>query len=179
MRNTVTSYVNGSMINLATWPLLLVSLSFLLSAWDTVEVSAEPEKVRPVKLFVVTNQHSGSVRQFPAVVEPTKRANLTFRVNGKLTSLTGRPSNNVEQGQVLAQLDDTDFKLRLDQASARYELAQTQFNRAELLNQQKLISQAQFDETKAQELVEAAHKVCPYSNATRGNVDARLHVTVV
>ena len=35
------------------------------------------------------------------------------------------------------------------------------------------------DETKAQELVEAAHKVCPYSNATRGNVDARLHVTVV
>ena len=35
------------------------------------------------------------------------------------------------------------------------------------------------DETKAQALVEAAHKVCPYSNATRGNVDARLHVTVV
>lgn len=35
------------------------------------------------------------------------------------------------------------------------------------------------DEEKAQELIEAAHKVCPYSNATRGNVDARLHVTVV
>lgn len=35
------------------------------------------------------------------------------------------------------------------------------------------------DEAQAQELVEAAHKVCPYSNATRGNVDARLHVTVI
>jgi osmotically inducible protein OsmC len=30
----------------------------------------------------------------------------------------------------------------------------------------------------AQQLVEAAHQVCPYSNATRGNVDVRLHVTV-
>lgn len=30
----------------------------------------------------------------------------------------------------------------------------------------------------AQALVDAAHKVCPYSNATRGNVDVRLHVSV-
>ena len=29
----------------------------------------------------------------------------------------------------------------------------------------------------AQELVEAAHQVCPYSNATRGNVDATVSVT--
>jgi len=35
------------------------------------------------------------------------------------------------------------------------------------------------DKAQAQTLVEAAHQVCPYSNATRGNVDARLHVTVV
>lgn len=32
---------------------------------------------------------------------------------------------------------------------------------------------------EAQNLVEKAHQVCPYSNATRGNVDVRLHVTVV
>jgi len=35
------------------------------------------------------------------------------------------------------------------------------------------------DEAQAQTLIEAAHQVCPYSNATRGNVEARLHVTVV
>lgn len=32
------------------------------------------------------------------------------------------------------------------------------------------------DKAKAQELVEAAHVVCPYSNATRGNVDVKLRV---
>ena len=34
------------------------------------------------------------------------------------------------------------------------------------------------DHATAQQLAEAAHQVCPYSNATRGNVDVRLHVTV-
>ncbi|RWU17849.1 organic hydroperoxide resistance protein [Pseudomonas alkylphenolica] len=33
-------------------------------------------------------------------------------------------------------------------------------------------------QAEAQALVDAAHQVCPYSNATRGNVDVRLHVTV-
>ncbi len=28
----------------------------------------------------------------------------------------------------------------------------------------------------AQRLVEATHQVCPYSNATRGNIDVRLHI---
>ncbi len=30
---------------------------------------------------------------------------------------------------------------------------------------------------QAQELAEKAHQVCPYSNATRGNVDVKLNVT--
>jgi lipoyl-dependent peroxiredoxin len=32
------------------------------------------------------------------------------------------------------------------------------------------------DRAQAQELVEKAHQVCPYSNATRGNVDVKLNV---
>jgi len=38
---------------------------------------------------------------------------------------------------------------------------------------------AGLDEAAAQELVEATHRACPYSNATRNNIDVRLHVTTV
>jgi Ohr subfamily peroxiredoxin len=31
----------------------------------------------------------------------------------------------------------------------------------------------------ARQLVETTHRVCPYSNAIRGHVDVRLHVTAV
>ncbi|ASK26565.1 organic hydroperoxide resistance protein [Neisseria chenwenguii] len=34
-------------------------------------------------------------------------------------------------------------------------------------------------EDDAKKLITKAHEVCPYSNATRGNVDVRLHVNVV
>jgi organic hydroperoxide reductase OsmC/OhrA len=34
-------------------------------------------------------------------------------------------------------------------------------------------------QAEAEKLVAAAHQVCPYSNATRGNLDVRLEVVVV
>ncbi|WP_304526516.1 organic hydroperoxide resistance protein [Halomonas sp. I5-271120] len=34
------------------------------------------------------------------------------------------------------------------------------------------------DQAAAQALVDAAHQVCPYSNATRGNIDVTLNVEV-
>ena len=34
------------------------------------------------------------------------------------------------------------------------------------------------DRAAAQALVDAAHQVCPYSNATRGNIDVTLNVSV-
>ena len=34
------------------------------------------------------------------------------------------------------------------------------------------------DQEQAQTLVETAHQICPYSNATRGNIDVELVVTV-
>ena len=34
-------------------------------------------------------------------------------------------------------------------------------------------------EEQAKELVERAHEVCPYSNATRGNIDVTLQVTAI
>lgn len=36
----------------------------------------------------------------------------------------------------------------------------------------------QLEQADAQALIDAAHRICPYSNATRGNVEVRLHVTV-
>ncbi|CAM3731211.1 organic hydroperoxide resistance protein [Rheinheimera salexigens] len=40
------------------------------------------------------------------------------------------------------------------------------------------ISLPGMDKNDAESLVNKAHQVCPYSNATRGNVDVRLHVDV-
>ena len=41
-----------------------------------------------------------------------------------------------------------------------------------------LVSVPELDQAAAQQLLEATHQVCPYSNATRGNIDVTLTATV-
>ncbi|MBP8227559.1 MAG: efflux RND transporter periplasmic adaptor subunit [Pararheinheimera sp.] len=110
----------------------------------------EQNQNRPVKLHQVQDGQQKLIRQFPAIVEPTENARLTFRVSGKLTQFSIRPGQDVRKGDVLARLDATDFKLKVEQAQARYQLSKAQFDRAASLIGQKLVSQAMYDEAKAQ-----------------------------
>ncbi|WP_233077935.1 efflux RND transporter periplasmic adaptor subunit [Rheinheimera soli] len=112
--------------------------------------TAEQSLNRPVKLHLVQDGQQKLIRQFPALVEPTENARLTFRVSGKLTQFSIRPGQEVQKGDVLARLDPTDFKLRVEQAQAKYQLSKAQFDRAASLIGQNLVSQAMYDEAKAQ-----------------------------
>lgn len=107
-------------------------------------------QARPVKLAIVQDVSAHKIRQFPALVEPTENARLTFRVPGRLVQLGIRPGQQVERNQLLAQLDPTDFRLKAEQANARYQLAKAQFERADKLMRDKLVSKAQYDEIQAQ-----------------------------
>jgi len=124
--------------------------SFALLACKPATPPAVTDQVRPVKLATVQDINAHKIRQFPALVEPTENARLTFRVPGRLVQLAIRPGQQVERNQLLAQLDPTDFRLKADQASARYQLAKAQFERAEKLLRDKLVSKAQYDEIRAQ-----------------------------
>lgn len=122
----------------------------LLTACQPAAVAPAAVEPRPVKLAVVQSAQASKLRQFPALVEPTENARLTFRVAGRLVQLAVRPGQQVERNQLLAQLDPTDFKLKAEQADARYQLAKAQFDRAQKLLTDKLVSRAQYDEIKAQ-----------------------------
>ncbi|MDX1390887.1 MAG: efflux RND transporter periplasmic adaptor subunit [Rheinheimera sp.] len=137
-------------------PVVVLSLITLLSACEPAPQPEAADTIRPVKLFTVNSGGVGLIRQFPAVVEPSENVRLTFRVSGKLTQVLVRPGQTVTEGQLLAKLDETDFALIVEQAAARFELARTQFERAEQLLSQKLVSQSVFDEAKAQYQVAAA-----------------------
>lgn len=139
--------------------------SLFIGSGCSQEQAAETEEVsRPVKLVAVRDMAGPRVRQFPAVVEATEDAALTFRVSGQLVELLVRPGQEVQQGQLLAQLDPSDFEVRLQQAQANYELSKSQFERAQQLRSQNLISLSQFDEAQAQMRVAEANLVAANNN---------------
>lgn len=112
------------------------------------QVSAEP-LVQPVKLHTVSDSVGQRVRTFPAVVEAAQVAQLAFRVGGEISEFPVKAGNDVAQGDLIAKLDPTDYQLVLDQAQARFELAEAQFSRTKNLVDQGVISPQQFDEVKS------------------------------
>lgn len=134
-----------------TYSLLLSSCILLaLSGCGQDKTEAAAPMVRPVKLAEVKDAAGERIRSFPAVVEATQDAALTFRVNGLLQELLVRPGYEVKEGQLLAKLDPKDFQLVHDQAKANFDLAKSEFSRMESLLAQKLVSPSQYDKAKAQ-----------------------------
>ena len=105
--------------------------------------------VRPAKIFQVADPSLTALRNFPAEVEANTDSELAFRVSGQIIEFPVKAGNEVSRGQLLARLDPKDFKLRLDDAQARYDLAVSQFERAKTLLAKKLAPQSNFDEAKA------------------------------
>lgn len=128
--------------------LSLLSVTLLSGCSEAVSDPLETGE-RPVKLHQVSIAGGERTRQFPAVVEAAEAAQLAFRVAGELTKLPAQPGRDVAQGDLIAKLDATDYQLVVDEAKARYDLAASQFARSEKLVKDGLMSQAQYDEIKA------------------------------
>ncbi len=129
-----------------------VTISILLFFITGCEQSSQLDKsqdIRPVKIFTVANPVSQEFRNFPATVEANADSKLAFRVSGQINDFPIYAGNHVEKGQLLARLDPKDFQLQIDDRLARYELAKSQFVRAEQLLKLKLEPQSVFDQAKA------------------------------
>lgn len=161
----------------------LFTLVSVLSACSPEPPQPMEEQPRPVKLITVGASADSEIRRFPAVVAATQTADLTFRVGGEVTELPWRPGHEVQQGDLIAALDPTDYELAAAQARARAELAQAQYDRLAQLINQNVISQAQFDEANAELAVARANLNTATANvgytrlrAPFNGVIANLHV---
>jgi len=130
--------------------LVLTGFLFLsLTACSRPEPPPPPEVARPAKLFTVVGPDELMMRSFPGEVKASDEANLAFRVNGKLVEFPANRGIQVNQGDLLARLDPSDYQAEVNQAQAQYDLAVAQFDRAAELVGRKLISQAEYDQRLA------------------------------
>lgn len=130
--------------------LVFCILPFIVLGCDNEQNVQVKEVARPVKTQVIGSGHAAPIRKFPAVVEATEDAEMTFKVSGELTELLVRAGDKIEQGQTLARLDQKDYQIAFDQAKANYDLARSQFSRMEAMHGKGLISASDYDQSKAQ-----------------------------
>ncbi|KII75583.1 efflux RND transporter periplasmic adaptor subunit [Vibrio renipiscarius] len=130
-------------------PLLLALATLVLyGCGKDLPPIPEPES-RPAKLFSVTVGNSAFIRSFPASSEAGDRAVLAFRVPGQLQTIDVVAGQSVVKGEVLATLNPDEYQLLAQQAQAQYRLADVQYQRYRKLRQDKVVSEQDFDQAKA------------------------------
>ncbi|UTM56231.1 efflux RND transporter periplasmic adaptor subunit [Photobacterium sp. CCB-ST2H9] len=129
--------------------LLALCLTAGLTGCSEKNQSAPEPASRPVKLMVVEVGESQTYRTFPAQVEAGDKAVLAFRVSGVLESVDVRDGEEVKKGQRLAQLKTDELTLLVDQAKANYSLANVQYKRNAELLKTNVVSELDFDQSKA------------------------------
>lgn len=133
--------------------------------------------------MLVGGNISGDFRQFPGVVDAIQRADLSFRVQGKIIEILVREGDMVDKGQLLAKLDPTDYKIVLNDRTASYKTAEANYERAKQLLEKEAISKVDHDKIRAEYFtaeanLKAARQDMIYTsmNATFPGYIARRHV---
>ena len=129
---------------------LIIATALIAGCADDGDASA-PKPLRLVRIHTASLQSPAEWREFPGQVEAAQTADLAFRVPGKVTAINVREGSDVVEGQVLATLDDTDYRIQLRSREAEYDKAKADFERGEKLLEQHLIARADFEKLRAQE----------------------------
>ncbi|AZZ90670.1 efflux RND transporter periplasmic adaptor subunit [Hahella sp. KA22] len=135
---------------------ILLSLGVLQGCSKTDQQTTEEKPLRPVRTLVVGAVENANWREFPGTVDAAQKAELGFRVTGKLHSLNVNEGQIVKEGEVLAKLDDTDFLIQLKSRQADYQQAHDDFLRGKSLIGKGVISQSDFSKLQAQDIAAQA-----------------------
>ena len=113
----------------------------LLFIFTACKKDREEEIIRPVKIQEINSSQNENFNiDFPAQISPTQKTILAFKYAGKIKSINFESGDFVKKGQVIATIDDSDYKVNLEAFSKKYEAAnavvqnaEAQFYRAEKL----------------------------------------------
>lgn len=138
-----------------------MSKSFLY--WSTVflvplflAACSEQQSSESIPRFVKVSQVSaGSEAElfsFNGVVRERDEINLAFRVGGQIVKLLVNEGDRVSAGQVIAILDDRDYKVQYNSAKANYMQAKNEYERYRELFDRKKLPENNLDKVEATHL---------------------------
>jgi RND family efflux transporter MFP subunit len=114
------------------------------------------ETTRPVKILLIEAPESGGVRNFPARIDAGDKAELAFRVPGKVQELLVKEGERVSEGQELAKLDP------IDNAKKNFERAKELIGKGHISKMDHDRLEAEFKNARA--ALESARQDLEYTN---------------
>ncbi len=123
---------------------------------ETAKGEEPAEDAIAIELGSVARGTLSAVYSTSATIRADKQATVTARTRGVIRKLQVEEGDWVEKDQPLAILEDDEQRIAFDQALATFDTRQREFERAESLYKQELMSEEDY-ETARREAVEAEH----------------------
>lgn len=154
---------------------------FLLLSMLSLPLFAQQAALETSKAATVTMPRE---YRLDAVIEASRQATLSAQVSGRIESINFDVDDQVNKGDVIVRIRDTEYRARLQKASATLAEAQAglddankEFKRVEGLYKDKVISKAGFDRASAN--LESAQARVAASRASVNEAQEQLENTVI
>lgn len=110
----------------------------------------EAEVVRPIKLFTVGGSHDMRIRRYPATIDSNDSNDLSFSVGGLIVEKPFKESDRVKKGDVIARLEDRDYRNQFQSAESQFANAEEEYQRAVRLDESDAIAKSILEQRATQ-----------------------------
>ncbi len=135
-----------------------ITLTTKIDSLNTLLKSVEAEiskldlnkNLQTVTVIPVKNDVFKHFLEIQGIAKANKNIEISPELGGTVTAILVKEGQKVQSGQLLIQLDDSSIKNSIDELNTQLSLAKTTFERQERLWKQKIGSEMQYLQAKAQ-----------------------------
>lgn len=128
--------------------IVVFSLNMALMACSNSARSDQDQEI-VVRVAQVVQQPGAQQKEFSFISVPFRTSELSFRVGGSVNYFEGYAGNFYKRGEVIAEIDPRDFRIRKERTEAIYKQAKTEFQRIEALYRKNNLPASTFEKARA------------------------------
>ena len=144
------------------WFVVLLLCMLVVTMWfvnqekkiglEEARKAAIKEAAPPVRVITLTLEPTrlADKLDLPAEVESFENLWVKTEVSGQVIRLPVKEGQTIEKGQILVELDDRDYRLRLERIQANHKLATLDHQRVAELARKKITAETELDKIEAQ-----------------------------
>lgn len=126
----------------------ILSLGLMLGACSGNSSSQEETII--VKTATANTYSNETVKEFPIITQPFRTTELSFRVSGPIDRLDVYAGNYYRRGDIIAEIDPRDYRIRRERAEAVYRQAKAEYERISALYQKNNLSASTYEKARAE-----------------------------
>ncbi len=139
------------LILIAVIVVLFVSMGAEKKRLEEQKSAAKPPEQPPINV-VVHPLVPSIIRDrinLPGVIEPWLHLNLLSKLNGTIEEVLVSEGDHVKQGDIIARIEDADYRIALEMAESSYTLAQSEYKRDLSMFDKGIVSSAELESRKS------------------------------